>query len=402
MRAKISQEFLKKIGPRDKIYEVRDTELRGFLLRVRPNGTMSYVAEYARGKRITIGPTSALKAEQARKKAHEYISSAVLGDDPMQKRKAQRAHTLSSFVSEHYEPWVKAHLRYPGEAIRRMELFLPTLGSRKLPEIDAFSIEKWRSARLKEVTPLTCNHDLDVLRAALNKAVEWNMLEVHPMRTVKRSRVDDSAKVRYLSEDESKRLRRALDAREEKRRKNRDAANRWRRQRGYPLFSPFGAFTDHLKPLTLIALNTGMRRGELFNLAWSDVDMSGRIVTIVGKTAKSGKTRHIPLNDEAFDVLLKWHGQRGNSELVFPSPDDGDRMGSIKTAWLRLMRSAKIGNFRFHDTRHDFASQLVMAGVDLNTVRELLGHSDIKMTLRYAHLAPQKLAAAVAMLGGAR
>ncbi len=102
---------------------------------------MSYVAECARGKRITIGSTMVLKAEQARKKAHEYISSAVLGDDPMDKRKAQRAHTLASFVSEHYEPWAKAHLGRPGEAIRRIGLFLPALGSRKLFDIDVAFID---------------------------------------------------------------------------------------------------------------------------------------------------------------------------------------------------------------------------------------------------------------------
>jgi integrase len=219
------------------------------------------------------------------------------------------------------------------------------------------------------------------------------------MATVRRSRVDSSATVRYLAPDEDKRLRDTLDAREAKRRDDRDKFNAWRRERGYKEFPTLGAFTDHLKPMVLIALNTGCRRGELFNLKWTDINFVGRILTVAGATAKSGKTRHIPLNDEAFTVLQAWHGQcKGKSELVFPSYD-GERMDNISTSWERLIGDAKIENFRFHDCRHDFASKLVMAGVDLNTVRELLGHSDIKMTLRYAHLAPQKLAAAVATLG---
>ena len=82
---------------------------------------------------------------------------------------------------------------------------------------------------------------------------------------------------------------------------------------------------------------------------------------------------------------------------MFPGPD-GDTMVDIKTSWMRLLRLAKIDGFRFHDLRHTFASKLVMRGVDLNTVRELLGHSDIKMTLRYAHLAPTHRAEAVEKL----
>jgi integrase len=140
-----------------------------------------------------------------------------------------------------------------------------------------------------------------------------------------------------------------------------------------------------------------MRRGELFHLKWSDVDFSRKILTVQGATAKSRKTRHIPLSLEAFDVLNRFNSQSQGNELVFPD-DEGGLLTTIYSLWQNLMKDARIENFRFHDCRHDFASQLVMKGVDLNTVRELLGHRTIEMTLRYAHLAPEKLAAAIAML----
>lgn len=401
MKVRITKDFLKKIQPKSKPYEIRDADLKGFILRVQPSGVMTYIAQYARGKRITVGQAKILKLDEAREKAREYLASAVLGEDPMEERKAAKAFTFEAFINERYSPWISSHQKHPGETLRRLKLFYPILGNKKLPEIDAWAIERFRSQRLKEVKAITVNHDIDVLRAALNRAIDWNLLDAHPMRTVKRSKVDSDAPVRYLSEDEDKRLREALDAREARRRQDRERFNQWRRARGYKEFPQFSddTFTDHLKPMVLLDINTGLRRGELFNLQWPDINWVNRMLTVVGATAKSGKTRHIPLNDEAFTVLHKWHEQRNSkSELVFPS-HDGGRMDNISTSWERLMKNAKIENFRFHDLRHDFASKLVMAGVDLNTVRELLGHSDIKMTLRYAHLAPTKLAAAVAKLG---
>jgi integrase len=139
-----------------------------------------------------------------------------------------------------------------------------------------------------------------------------------------------------------------------------------------------------------------MRRGELFAMRWPDVDLTRAIVTVRGGDAKSGQTRHIPLNTEAVAVLSAWKPGAA-ADFVFAGRD-GEAMDDIKTAWLNLAKAAKLESFRFHDTRHSFASKLVQAGVDLNTVRELLGHSDIKMTLRYAHLAPEHKAAAVAKL----
>ena len=120
--------------------------------------------------------------------------------------------------------------------------------------------------------------------------------------------------------------------------------------------------------------------------------------TVTGGGAKSRMTRHIPLNTESEAILAEWQAHvPDTSGFVFPGKDGG-RLDNVNRSWRGLMKNAGITGFRFHDLRHNFASRLVMAGIDLNTVRELLGHSDIKMTLRYAHLAQEVKAAAVARL----
>jgi integrase len=147
----------------------------------------------------------------------------------------------------------------------------------------------------------------------------------------------------------------------------------------------------------LLALNTGLRRGELFGLLWDDVNLTAKLLIVRGDGTKSGQTRVVNLNSEAVEILRAWKPAPVTRDaLVFPGRD-GER-DDLKTAWQRLLKAADITRFRFHDLRHTFASKLVMAGVDLNTVRELLGHSDLKMTIRYAHLAPAVKASAVERL----
>jgi integrase len=137
--------------------------------------------------------------------------------------------------------------------------------------------------------------------------------------------------------------------------------------------------------MVLIALNTGLRRGELFNLQWRDVHLDKAFITVGGERAKTGQTRHVPLNSAAFAILREWKPSDATVDaFVFPGGEDGAPLRDVKKGWLPLLNKAKITCFRFHDLRHTFASKLVMAGIDLNTVRELLGHSDIKMTLRCA------------------
>jgi integrase len=217
---------------------------------------------------------------------------------------------------------------------------------------------------------------------------------------------EGEAKVRYLTPAEEKRLRAAMDARETELRQARTRANKHRAERGYALYPEIGPleYADHIKPIVLVALNTGLRRGDLFGLQWKHVDLGRRqIRKIIEKTShakrKAGKKPEpvvLPLSAEAHTILTQCEKQRNpESEYVFASPRTGGRLNNIKKAFEGMMTAAKITNFRFHDLRHSFASRLVMAGVDINTVRELMTHSDIKMTLIYAHLSPDHKAAAL-------
>jgi integrase len=123
---------------------------------------------------------------------------------------------------------------------------------------------------------------------------------------------------------------------------------------------------------------------------------SGASAARQATTAKSGQTRRVPLNREAVEVLAAWREQTNVADQprVFPGVD-GERLTTINTAWRSLRTAAGLPDFRFHDLRHHFASRLVQSGIDLNTVRELLGHADITMVLRYAHMSPDRLSMAV-------
>jgi len=215
---------------------------------------------------------------------------------------------------------------------------------------------------------------------------------------MERLQVEEENRVRYLAPDEEKALRDALDKREERIRVERVSANYWRSARGYELLPDLSdyKFADYLKPMILLSLNTGVRQGELFSLEWSSVVEDATITVQSGKS-KSRRTRHIPLNKEARQTLAHWRDQTDGQSLVFTS-DKGRAFDNVRTAWEKLLIDASIVDFHWHDMRHHFASRLVMAGVPLNTVRELLGHSDIKMTLRYSHLAPGHMREAVELL----
>jgi integrase len=245
----------------------------------------------------------------------------------------------------------------------------------------------------------TVNGYINTLKGSLSRAVEWGLIDSHDLTKVKSLKVDNTV-VRYLTSHEEKQLRTALHKRKVTIKNQRDNANLFRQQRNYQLLEELNvaSFADYLEPLILLAMNTGMRKGELLNLQWSQVNLENEFLTVIASNSKSGHSRHIPLNKEAQSTLVKW--KVDTNELGYVFKGSGDKpLKDIKKSWGNLLIKADISEFRFHDLRHHFASKLVMAGVDLNTVRELMGHSDLKMTLRYAHLAPEHKAKAVNLIG---
>jgi len=411
MKTKLTNRSVSALRPHTATYDVRDTEIKGFLVRVRPSGSMTYLLQYRNKdgvqKHFKIGLVGNIKPAPARDMAEIEAGRVAQGIDIQEARKehritAQRARhgNFEGFFDNEYLPWIKEHRKSWRDTETRMRTNFGFLFDRHLTEINAWTIDKWRSERIKKgASKETINRHIAALKAMLSKAIEWEIIEHHPLAKVKPLKTDKGAKVRYLTEAEETKLRKALQKRDMKIKSGRDSANRWRQERGYELLRDLkGAhYADHLSPIVLLTLNTGLRRGEVFNLSWDDINLRSKTLTVEGETAKSGNTRHIPLNDEAIELLKNWKAKNKKQERVFPGKN-GARLDNITSSWSTLVKDAKINNFRFHDLRHSFASKLVMKGVPLNTVRELLGHADLKTTLRYAHLAPDHKADAVALL----
>ena len=151
-----------------------------------------------------------------------------------------------------------------------------------------------------------------------------------------------------------------------------------------------------LLPVVTLALHSGMRKGEILELAWERVDFSRGVLLL--EQTKNGRRREVPMNRAVYDALSSLPGPKEEG-LVFHKAN-GTAWGNIRTAFERACQAAKVEDFRFHDLPHTCASWLVMRGRSLKEVQELLGHREFTMTLRYAHLSPDRLREAVASLEG--
>jgi len=197
--------------------------------------------------------------------------------------------------------------------------------------------------------PATVNREMCVLSKIFSLAVDAEVLDDNPCRRVKQLRMANQ-RVRYLSHREEEELFEALNEAE------------W------------------VKDIVVMAINTGMRRGEIFDLKWFDVDFNRLMVHI--RQSKSGRPRTIPLNATVQSLL---EGLPKTSEYAFPSPKTGGRVNDVGRQFERAVTKAGLVDFHFHDLRHTAATRMADAGADPFTLAAILGHSDIRMTARYTH-----------------
>lgn len=397
MATKFTTATVKRAKPKAAPYELRGQH--GLILRVQPSGVKTFYSQYARGKRMRIGDAEVITLARAQYRAREILNEAHDYDTPL-KRDLRKA-TLGGFISHDYAPWLRANRKRADRTLADLKRNFEKLYVKRLADISRTDLDRYVSeGKAAGRMAATLVRSLNNLRAVLRLALDRGYMRDNPFKGWQKPKVQDSGVTRYLSPDEETALRSALAERDDKLRRERVSGNDFRKARGYDLLPEFTEkqFPDHISPMVLTSLNTGVRYGELTQLEWSAVDFRAKVLTVTAATAKGNKTRHIPLNAEAVDVLTRWRGQGSGKGLVFANAE-GAPIGTVKTAWTALLKAAKVEKFRWHDLRHSFASKLVQRGVDLAVVRELLGHGDFSLTLRYAHLDAKQKQDAVARLG---
>jgi integrase len=249
-----------------------------------------------------------------------------------------------------------------------LRVFMKVVGDLELGDITSAHFEKFRLARLQEISPTSVNVALRHLKAAFNWAVERGLLKHSPAAKVKLNRVPKNLHPRFLSAEEIDRLRQEIEE------------------------------DTELLQFVNFALWTGMRRDEIVTLEWSEVDLERRVITVRNKAGfrtKSRKSRTVPISPSLHEMLVAMKAaSRKSGHRVFEI-----NYWSVGKRFLRAVRAAKLeGKVSLHTLRHTFASHLVMQGVDLASIQEILGHFDVTVTMIYAHLSPGHLARTVEKL----
>ena len=266
-------------------------------------------------------------------------------------------------LAQDYSKWAERQRIFKTKRIWIRQL-VEVFGNLDVKDLNTRMIEQWQTQRLKSNKPATVNRVLACLKHMVNKGVQWEMASEETLKKVRNVKLleENNERLRFLTVEECQTLIDCCQA--------------------------------HLKPVVTIALHTGMSRDEILGLKWEHVDLNHGFILL--DTTKNGERKEIPI-DNTLRKIFEDMPHSIESIYVF-TDKDGNPYKSVKRSFRTALIKAGIRDFRFHDLRHTFASHLIMAGVDLTSVKELLGHKSLKMTLRYAHLAPGHKMKAVKIL----
>ncbi len=309
--------------------------------------------------REKVGPKS-LAQDAYNKRKTQIREGKFFPEMVKPKREILFREMAKLFINEH----AKVNKKSWKTDEQRMTELVKQFGDKSLSQIKKQDVEKFRAKLAKELSPATVNRYIALLKTLYNKALEWDKTKNNPVTGIKQ--FTESHRIRYLTDEEELKL--------------------------------CDVFPQNYWPWVEIALNTGMRRSEQFGLRWENIDFQNGLITI--PRAKNGEVRHIPMNDRVVEILQSLPS-RLKSPWVFTSSNGETAMDAdhfVGRVFKPALAKAGIKGFRWHDLRHTFASRLVMAGEDIRTVQELMGHKNIVMTMKYSHLSPKHLMGAVQRL----
>ncbi|GFO57253.1 integrase [Geomonas sp. Red276] len=367
--------------------EYADAECTGLHLRVSKNGRRFFQHRYrffGRKRCMNLGEFPAVSVQEARQRVAQNKTLLARDKDPAgEKEKARNDLTFAEFAEQYYLPHAKQHKKTWDDDVWKIEKLLnPALGRQRLSAITPRDVALLHSKEKTRTSATTANHVLTTLKRMLNLAVKWELLEKNPASGQEKFK-EPPSRERYLTKEELPRFLRALEENE-----------------------------DRLSVAALcLLLFTGCRRSEVVSLKWDQVRMEEERIFLLD--TKNGGSRTVHLNAMAKEVLDELTERREltartrDSEYVFPSRQGAKKphLFDLRNPFNRACSEAGIDNFRLHDLRHTFASVAVMSGASLFDVQKLLGHKDIAMTQRYAHLCDEGLKKATAgvasMLGQA-
>lgn len=356
--------------------EYCDAEVPGLLIECRSSANAIptwYLRYKADGKTAytRLGNVQELTLAQARKQAITLKAEHMLSSKrPAPAVEPRSSMVLSTFFSEHYMPHAFLHKRSAKKDEQLFRIHIgPRFGALPLDKISRREVAIFHNdLRAKGQSAASADHSLKLLRRALNLAVQWEYLERNPL--VGMALFNEANGVEnYLDDAAIQRLVAVLRVD-----KNRTVSL-----------------------ILLFLLSGGARKTSALQAKWCEIDMDNRVWKIPAVNSKSKRSASVPLNDSAMWVLDQLD-TRGKSEYLFVNKRTGKPFTSIRTVWRRISKEAKLNdtgnggnNVRVHDLRHTFASMLVSAGRSLYQVQQILGHSDPKITMRYAHLSAKTL-----------